>query len=91
MSTVPDFPTNIVAVAGPASATITWEIPLSDGGSALTGYTVISTPDNKIQTVDPWVYTYTMTGLKNGVSYTFQVFAQNEFGISGTSAAIIAL
>ena len=48
MSTVPDFPTNIVAVAGPASATITWEIPLSDGGSALTGYTVISTPDNKL-------------------------------------------
>ena len=91
MSTVPDFPTNIVAVPGPASATITWEIPLSDGGSAITGYIVISTPGNKLQTTTAEETFCTITGLSIGISYTFQVFAQNEIGMSGTSAAIIAL
>ena len=87
MSSVPDFPTNIVAVAAPASAVITWGPPESDGGSPITGYTVVSTPGNKIQTVGPTVNSCTMTGLTNGISYTFQVVAENANGKSGVSSA----
>ncbi len=91
MSTIPDFPINVVAVAGGASATITWEAPVSDGGSAITGYTIVSTPDNKSESVPANVLTYTMNGLKPGTAYRFQVFAQNAIGFSGTSAAVTAL
>jgi len=87
MSDVPDFPINIVAVAGPASAIITWEPPT--GESSITGYTVVSTPGNKTIPLGPDVNTYTMTGLTNGVSYRFQVFTGSEIGMSGISSAII--
>ena len=85
---VPDFPVNIVAVAGATTALVSWDPPASDGGSEITGYTVISTPDNKIQTVGADVFSVTMTGLKNGTAYTFQVFAINEIGMSGISSAV---
>ena len=91
MSTVPDFPKNIVAAAGAGSATITWEAPESNGGSAITGYTIISTPDNKSASVAANLFTYTMTGLKPGTAYRFQVFAQNANGFSGTSNTITSL
>lgn len=90
-ATVPDFPRNIVAVAGPASATITWDTPVSVGEPEVIDYTVISIPDNKTQTVPVGTNTCTITGLKNGTSYKFQVFARNVNGISGTSAEITAL
>jgi hypothetical protein len=85
MATIPGFPINIVAVAGPASASITWEAPVSDGGSTITGYTIQSTPGSKNETVAGDILTYTMIGLINGTSYTFRVFAENEVGLSETS------
>ena len=88
MSDVPDFPINIVAVAAPTSANITWDPPTDTGESSITGYTVVSTPGNKTISVGPDVNTYTMTGLTNGIPYRFQVFAQTEIGMSGISNAV---
>lgn len=46
-ATVPGAPTGVSAVAGNASATVSWSAPGSDGGSPITGYTVTSSPGAK--------------------------------------------
>jgi hypothetical protein len=40
--TVPGTPTGVSAVAGNAQAAVSWTAPASNGGSAITGYTVTS-------------------------------------------------
>jgi len=88
VNNLPDFPRNILAVAGSNSAVISWDAPESNGGSAITGYRIISTPGNNIQDVGPSVYSYTMTGLTNAIGYKFQVFAINANGMSGISSPV---
>ena len=39
-ASVPEAPTAVAATAGDATATVTWTDPTSDGGAAITGYTV---------------------------------------------------
>ena len=39
-ATVPGAPTNVTAVAGNAQATVSFTPPASNGGAAITGYTV---------------------------------------------------
>src|SRR5664280_1737896 len=84
-STVPGAPTIGTATAGNAQATVTFTAPASNGGSAITGYTVTYTPGNitKTGTTSP----VTVTGLTNGIAYTFTVFATNAIGNSPASAA----
>jgi len=90
--TVPGAPTILTVTPGNASATVTWTAPSSDGGSAITAYTVVAgdetTPANGGEsctwTVGP--LTCTVTGLTNGDSYIFGMSATNEVGTSGTSA-----
>ncbi|WP_025700050.1 S-layer homology domain-containing protein, partial [Paenibacillus forsythiae] len=82
--TVPASPTDIVATAGNGQATITFTPPADNGGSAITGYEVISSPGNIIATgtASP----ITITGLQNGTTYTFTVKAINRAGGSAASA-----
>jgi hypothetical protein len=84
-ATVPAAPTNLVAVAGDGRATVTFTAPADNGGSAVTGYEVISSPGNLAvtRTASP----VTFAGLTNGTSYTFTVKAINEAGKSLPSAA----
>ena len=42
--TVPAAPTSVGATAGNTKTAITWTAPTDNGGSAITGYTVTSTP-----------------------------------------------
>lgn len=78
--TVPHAPKNVKATTGNAQATITFDIPLQDGGSPITEYEVTASPGN-IQ-VKGASSPITITGLTNGTSYTFTVKAINAVGSS---------
>jgi Fibronectin type III domain/IPT/TIG domain len=78
--TVPAAPRVVVARAGNASATVSWQAPTSDGGAAISGYTVDATHGGAGTTVDAAARTAVVTNLRNGVSYTFEVSAYNAAG-----------
>lgn len=78
--TVPHAPRNVKAIAGNGQATITFDVPREDGGVPITEYEVTASPDN-IQ-VKGTSSPMTITGLTNGVSYTFAVKAINVVGSS---------
>jgi hypothetical protein len=84
-ATVPGAPSIGTATRGNAQATVTFTAPGSNGGSAITGYRVTSSPGGFTATGagSPIV----VTGLTNGTAYTFTVAAQNAIGFSAESAA----
>jgi uncharacterized protein (TIGR02145 family) len=84
-STVPDAPLIGTAIKGNAQATLTFTAPVNNGGSAITGYTVTSSPGN-IRATGP-VSPITVTGLTNGIAYTFTVTATNANGTGPASSA----
>jgi hypothetical protein len=84
-ATVPGAPTIGTATAGDTTASVAFTAPGSDGGSAITGYTVTSTPGSI--TASGASSPITITGLTNGTAYTFKVHATNAVGNSAQSAA----
>jgi titin len=83
---VPGAPTNVTAAAGDASATVSWTAPVSDGGSPVTAYSVISLPGGLQAVVSAPSTTAKVTGLTNGTAYTFTVTASNLIGSGPASA-----
>jgi fibronectin type 3 domain-containing protein len=85
---VPAEPLVPRATSGNARAAITWSAPNAQG-SAITGYVVTSflAPGhpNTTQTFSSTATTQVVTGLTNGVAYTFAVSAINAFGTSAPS------
>ena len=83
--TVPDAPTNLLAVGGDGQVVLTWDAPEDDGGTAITDYEV------RIDQTGEWISigstdtTHTVTGLVNGTAYAFQVRAVNAAGNSAPS------
>ena len=82
----PLAPTGVVGVAGDGEVAVSWTAPASDGGSAITGYTVTASPDGATCTTTG-ALTCTVTDLTNGTPYTFTVTATNDVGTSEPSAA----
>jgi len=77
----PSAPTNTSAVTGDGAITVSWTAPSTANGSAIIEYLVqYSTNDvlwsEAIRTGSTDT-SYTVTGLQNGISYTFRVAAKN--------------
>ncbi|MGI2111828.1 Ig-like domain-containing protein, partial [Shewanella frigidimarina] len=73
------------ATAGDTQASVMFSAPINNGGSAITGYTVTSSPGGL--TASGAGSPLTVAGLTNGTAYTFSVTATNSAGISGSSSA----
>ena len=83
-STAPSAPQNLQATAGNSQISLSWSVPSSNGGSAITGYYIYrgttsggegTTP---IGTVSGLTLTYTDTGLTNGQTYYYKIIAVNS-------------
>jgi hypothetical protein len=85
-STVPQAPTIGTATAGNLNATVTWTAG-ANGNSAITGYTVTSSPGNISVNAASNATSVAVTGLTAGTSYTFTVRATNANGTSTASSA----
>ena len=80
----PDSPTGVSATAGDTQATVTFTAPSDVGGSEITGYRAQSDTGIGVSGSSSPI---TVTGLSNGTSYTFNVWAINAFGYSAPSDA----
>lgn len=86
----PAAPTSLTASRGNTQISLAWTAPSSNGGSAITGYTVEYTPSGgSAQTVSTGSTStsYTLTGLTNGTAYTVRVAAANVAGAGDFTAA----
>ena len=87
---MPGAPTLNSASWGNASVTLNWSAPTSNGGSALTGYSIyrgtFSGGEVLIGTASSLATGYTDGGLTNGVTYYYQVTASNLIGESSRSS-----
>ena len=87
-STVPGVPTGLSVLPGDSGAlNVSWQTPISDGGSAITGYTIQWKAAPGSWTVPADVseatatgITHTITGLTDGTPYTVRVIATNQIG-----------
>ncbi|MEA3200562.1 MAG: trimeric autotransporter adhesin [Thermoplasmata archaeon] len=91
---VPGAPQNLAASAGPSPGQIrlTWAAPASNGGTAITGYTVYrgtssTGPFSFVGTTSGSTLTYTDSGLGNGATRYYVVSASNAVGEGPQSGA----
>ena len=88
VAVAPGAPTNVIATAGDKKATVTFTAPASNGGSAITSYTVYflryGNPASVTQTGSGPII---ITELLNGTAITFTVKATNAVGTGPASTA----
>ncbi|MDD1747528.1 MAG: fibronectin type III domain-containing protein [Methanomassiliicoccales archaeon] len=93
---IPGVPTDLVATAGDGKVTLTWNPPISNGGSAITSYKVYRGTVSENETllvILGNVQTYNDTGLNNSHTYYYLVSAVSSVGEgapAGVSATPIA-
>ena len=91
-SQAPTAPTNVQFRVSGDDVVASWSPPSSDGGSAITGYTVTITRPGR--TFGPYSLTASkrgirITGALSNTKYTVQVIAKNRNGVSQTARASV--
>jgi hypothetical protein len=86
VTTVPQAPTIGTATAGNGTASVSYTAGAT-GGSAITGFSGISSPGGITSSASSSGTPMTFTGLTNGTTYTFTVTATNANGTSVASSA----
>lgn len=93
VSDVPDAPQNVmVGVVNRYGATVSWEPPLSDGGSEITNYVIELRDRTSVKWEAAMVTkatdrTATLTDVVENKEYIFRVRAENKAGVGQPSAA----
>jgi hypothetical protein len=91
-ATLPGQPTNVVATPGKSGNSrwvdLTWSAPISNGGSAITGYKIYynwnsgtSTFSSSV-TVSSATFSWEQSGLSKNTQYRYMICAVNELGES---------
>ena len=91
-ATFPHSPQNLLYEGGNQEVILSWEEPVSNGGSPITGYKVYratgsQTPQSIIMK-DPSDFTHQDTTVTNGVEYTYSIKAVNDKGESPSSNSV---
>ena len=80
---LPSAPRSLEAKAGNGRVVLTWQAPVSDGGSPITGYSVyrgtVSGGETLLAVLGN-VLTYTDTAVTNEQKYYYEVSASNSYG-----------
>jgi Fibronectin type III domain len=80
--TVPGAPTGLTATAGNGIATLSWSPPSSAGSSPVDNYFIAAGTSPSATDITDSVggHTAAISGLTNGTTYYFRVYAQNAYG-----------
>ena len=78
----PGAPSNVSSIAGNSYITITW----GASSGTVTGYRIYSYRTGATYQVSSSTYSYTDTGLINGISYEYDVYAYN---LGGNSSGVL--
>ncbi|HWQ28389.1 MAG TPA: S8 family serine peptidase, partial [Dehalococcoidia bacterium] len=80
----PGAPQNLSATPGNGEVDLSWDPPASNRGSDITGYEITWTPSGPAQPLEVGAADTdeTISGLTNGMQYTFTVKAKNDEGTS---------
>lgn len=85
VTSAPGAPANLRITPTQGGATLAWDAPASDGGSAITGYQVAVSPGGSCVPSPATATHCTATGLSGGQEYTFAVSATNALGSGGAA------
>ena len=82
----PSAPQNAAITPGDSQLTVSWEAPVDDGGSSITGYALHWWSGTRWVNEVTSETSYTITGLDNGSLYTVSVCARTLFSDCGGTA-----
>jgi hypothetical protein len=99
----PSTPTLITATPADSQIALVWQAPITDGGTAITGYVITCSQGYGAQSFGDGLYggvvstttvgavlNVIISNLTNGELYTFQIAAVNADGTSGQSNYLVA-